>query len=169
MRYHLARSDADLDALDGTQQERLGQMLAENDPSAAATLRRIDDEALDVVLRRVDDIEDDHTIRDFKTADEANDQFIEERRDTSDDDPRGPHADNSIVLEYETDQQQTVYRLWDSDNHDSNMGGEFTTPSDVVADADPFTDLTNRLVAPSQLERINLHRRSGVRGCETAV
>ncbi|MDS0261096.1 VWA domain-containing protein [Haloarcula sp. S1CR25-12] len=50
-RYHIRRADVDMDSLDDTQQRRLGEMLAENDPASARAIRRMDQDAVDDLTR----------------------------------------------------------------------------------------------------------------------
>jgi len=50
VRYHLVRSDIDLDALDEQQLDNLGELLETGDPDVARGIRRMDDDTLDDVL-----------------------------------------------------------------------------------------------------------------------
>ncbi|AWB26354.1 nitrogenase component 1 family protein [Halococcoides cellulosivorans] len=61
VRYHLRRADLDVDALDDTQQRRLGRLLSDADPDAAKALRRMDGDT----RRKILDVDDASVRRSF--------------------------------------------------------------------------------------------------------
>ena len=129
------------------------EQLLRDDDLAGSWIRSVGADGTDlkgtrVALRRADEIDDAHTILEFESAKQANTRYIREHGPGSD----GPHRDGGIVMKYETGETQTLYRLWDEDNPDSDMEGEFMTTNHAVHEADSFAGLTDKLAAPAHLD-----------------
>lgn len=103
-------------------------------------------------LRRVERIDEIGEVKEFISAKQANRNFIKEKRAEGANDPQPPHKQSSIVIQYETEEIQTVYRLWDKDHEDSNMLGEWTTTEGVVAQADGYEELEKMLASPDKFD-----------------